>query len=54
MTMGRISIDLPRRRLSEDATRAELSDTHSHLSAEDVRDSIAYAAAAVSDAEPAR
>ena len=44
----RITVDLLLRKLSEGATEADLLDAYPHLTAEDVRAALAYAAAAVS------
>ena len=47
----RITVDLLLRKLSEGATEAALLDAYPHLSVEDIRASLAYAAAAVSHEE---
>jgi uncharacterized protein (DUF433 family) len=44
----RITVDLLLRKLSEGATEADLLDAYPHLTAEDVRAALAYAADAVS------
>ena len=43
----RITVDLLLRKLSEGATQAELLDAYPHLTAEDIRAALAYAADAV-------
>jgi uncharacterized protein (DUF433 family) len=43
----RITVDLLLRKLSEGATQADLLDAHPHLTAEDIRAALAYAADAV-------
>ena len=43
----RITVDLLLRKLSEGATEADLLDAYPHLTAEDVRAALAYAAAAI-------
>jgi uncharacterized protein (DUF433 family) len=47
----RITVDLLLRKLSEGATEVELLDAYPHLTAEDVRAALAYAADAVSHEE---
>jgi uncharacterized protein (DUF433 family) len=44
----RITVDLLLRKLSEGATQADLLDAYPHLTAEDIRAALAYAADAVS------
>lgn len=44
----RITVDLLLRKLSEGATEADLLDAYPHLTAEDIRAALAYAADAVS------
>ena len=44
----RITVDLLLRKLSEGATEGDLLDAYPHLTAEDIRAALAYAAAAVS------
>ncbi len=44
----RITVDLVLRKLSEGATEAELLDAYPHLTTDDVRAALAYAADAVS------
>jgi uncharacterized protein (DUF433 family) len=44
----RIAVDLLLRKLSEGATEADLLDAYPHLTAEDIRAALAYAADAVS------
>jgi len=44
----RIAVDLLLRKLSEGATQADLLDAYPHLTAEDIRAALAYAADAVS------
>ena len=43
----RITVDLLLRKLSEGATQADLLDAYPHLTAEDIRSALAYAADAV-------
>lgn len=43
----RITVDLLLRKLSEGATQADLLDAYPHLTAEDIRAALAYAADAV-------
>jgi len=43
----RITVDLLLRKLSEGATQADLLDAYPHLTAEDIRAALAYAANAV-------
>jgi len=47
----RITVELLLRKLSEGATETDLLDAYSHLSAEDIRAALAYAADAVSHEE---
>jgi uncharacterized protein (DUF433 family) len=47
----RITVDLVLRKLSEGATEADLLDAYPHLTAEDIRAALAYAAEAVSHEE---
>jgi uncharacterized protein (DUF433 family) len=47
----RITVDLLLRKLSEGATEADLLDAYPHLSADDIRAALAYAADAVSHEE---
>jgi uncharacterized protein (DUF433 family) len=43
----RITVDLLLRKLSEGATQADLLDAYTHLTADDIRAALAYAADAV-------
>ena len=47
----RITVDLLLRKLSEGATEGDLLDAYPHLTAEDIRAALAYAADAVSHEE---
>ncbi len=48
----RITVDLLLGKLSEGATEADLLDAYPHLTAEDIRAALAYAADAVSTLDP--
>jgi uncharacterized protein (DUF433 family) len=47
----RITVDVVLRKLSEGATEADLLDAYPHLTADDIRAALAYAADAVSHEE---
>ena len=48
----RITVDLLLRKLSEGATEADLLDAYPHLTAEDIRAALTYAAADVRERKP--